>query len=217
MMSQADFVQPPRIAVWLVNLFTPTETAESVLGDLLEEFSHFASKSGIVDARRWYWRQTLKTIVHLFGTGFRAAPWSTTLAVVAGFLLLKFVSGLPEKVLIAVTHRYLAYWSAHFKAYIAFFWADGLLVAHLLASMFVGCVVALAARGREMVATMTLALLHYALAGVACWATEVAVRPGGVSFPLLLAVLFADSFAIFAGGAIVRARRSAATMRPSGA
>ncbi|MFZ0275910.1 MAG: permease prefix domain 2-containing transporter [Candidatus Sulfotelmatobacter sp.] len=215
MTSQADFVQPPRIAVWLVNLFTPAEAAESVLGDLLEEFSHFASKSGTVGARRWYWRQTLKTVVHLFGTGFRAAPWSTTLAVVGGFLLLKLVSGLPDKVLSAVTVRYLFYWKAHFKTYM-FFATDGMLTVHLVLSMLVGCMVALVAKGREMVAAMTLGLVHYALAGVAWWATEMAVRPGGVSFPLLLAVLFADSFAIFVGGAIVRARRSAATMRPSG-
>jgi hypothetical protein len=216
MTSQAAFVQPPRIAAWLVNLFTPAEAAESVLGDLLEEFSHFASKSGIVDARRWYWRQTLKTIVDLFGTGFRAAPWSTTFAVVAGFLLLKFVSELPEKVLIAVDHRYPAYSSAHFEAFI-FFATVGVLASHLLASMSVGCLVAWAAKGREMVATMTLGLVHNALAGVAGFAVEMAIRPRGVSFPLILAVLFADSFAIFAGGVIVRARRSAATMRPSGA
>ena len=37
MTSHADFVQPPRIASWLVNLFTPAEEAESILGDLLED------------------------------------------------------------------------------------------------------------------------------------------------------------------------------------
>jgi hypothetical protein len=53
MTFQAEFVQPPRIAVWLVNLFTPAEEAESILGDLLEEFSHLASKSGVAFARSW--------------------------------------------------------------------------------------------------------------------------------------------------------------------
>ena len=218
MTSQADFFQPPSIAVWLVNLFTPTETAESILGDLLEEFIHIASTSGIAGARRWYWRQSLKSVAHLFGTGFRSAPWSTTAAVVVGFLLLRFVSGLPDKVLSAVTDRYLAYWSAHFKTYM-FFATDGMLIAHLLASIFVGCMVALTAKGREMVATMTLSLVHYALAGVPVLAMAIvtAVRSGGVSFLWILAVQFADSLAIVIGGAIVRTRRSAATTRTSDA
>jgi hypothetical protein len=51
MTSQADFLQPPRIAVWLVNLFTPAEQAESIPGDLLEEYSRLASKSGVAFAR----------------------------------------------------------------------------------------------------------------------------------------------------------------------
>src|SRR5882724_6347978 len=97
MTSQANLVQPPRIATALVNLFTPSGGGESILGDLLEEFSQLSSKSGVVVARRWYWRQTVKTIAHLFFTGFRVAPWSTTAVVVAGFLLFRFASGLPER------------------------------------------------------------------------------------------------------------------------
>ena len=68
MTSKADFVQPPRIAVWLVNLFTPAKETESIPGDLLEEFSQLASKSGVTVARSWYWRQTAKTIAHLART-----------------------------------------------------------------------------------------------------------------------------------------------------
>ena len=77
MTSQADFVQPPRIANWLVNLFAGGEEAESLVGDMLEEFSNFASKSGVAFARSWYWRQTRKTIAHLVGNAFRVAPWLT--------------------------------------------------------------------------------------------------------------------------------------------
>lgn len=67
-MSQASFVQPPRIAAWLVDLFTPVKQAESIPGDLLEEFLDLTSKLGVARARRWYWRQSLKTIAHLIGT-----------------------------------------------------------------------------------------------------------------------------------------------------
>jgi hypothetical protein len=210
MTSQPDLVRPPRLATWLVNLFASTEE-ESILGDLLEEYSDLASKSGVPFARRWYWRQTMKTIAHLADNGFRVAPWSTAAAVVGGFLLHRFVSGLPDKVLSAVTDRYLMYWSTHFKAYI--WMLNGMLIEHLVLSMFVGCVVALAAKGREMIATMTLALVPCALMGGALiWvATH---RPLDVAWMLWL---FADPFAIVVGGAIVRTRRSAAKPLPSGA
>ena len=208
-MSRPEFVQPPRLATWLINLFTPVEDPESILGDLLEEFSEFASKSGVAFARRWYWRQTIRTIAHLAGSGFRAAPWSTTAAVVGGFLLGKFVSGLPDKLLSAVTDRYLVYWSAHFKFYM--FWAtDGMLIAHLLLSMLVGGVVALAAKGREMVATMTLSLILCAMIGAA-WIWVATHGPMDAAWMLWSST---GPFANVVGGAIVRMRRRPAT-RPS--
>lgn len=105
MMSQTDFVQPPSVAVWLVNLFAPAEKGESILGDLTEEYSQLASKSGVAVARRWYWRQTATTVAPLAATGFRAAPWSTAAVVAVGFLLLRFVSGLPERAIFAVLER----------------------------------------------------------------------------------------------------------------
>jgi len=119
-------------------------------------------------------------------------------------LLHKFVSGLPDKLLSAVTDRYLAFWSTHFNAYI---WVlKGMTPVHLIASLFVGCVIALAAKGREMVATITLALVLCALIGSAMvW---VATHwPLGIVGMLWT---FADPFAIVVGGALVRTRRSPA-------
>jgi hypothetical protein len=52
MTSQSQFVQPPRFAVWLLTLFALDDEAESILGDLLEEFSLLASKLGVPFARR---------------------------------------------------------------------------------------------------------------------------------------------------------------------
>jgi len=215
MMSRASSIQPPRIAAWLVGLFTPDQETECIPGDLLEEFSYLVSNSGGPFARRWYWRQTVTTIAHLFATGFRIAPWSTGAAVVGGYLLGGFVHGLPDKVLSAVTDRYLGYWSHHFKAYM--FWAsDGMWAAHLILSVFVGCMVALAAKGREMVATMTLAIVFYTMVGVGYFASV------GKHWPLDLTLswmLFQCSgpFAIMVGGVLVRTFRSAARARPSGA
>ena len=206
MTSQGDLVQPPRIATGLVNLFTPSKGGESILGDLLEEFSQLASKSGVVVARRWYWRQTVKTIAHLFFTGFRVAPWSTTAVVVAGFLLFRFVLGLPERAIFAILERYSVF-EHHFSAYL-FFASTGIDMGRIITSMFVGCIVGLAAKGREMVATMTLGLVLCAMAGAAVlvWVTR------GQDFLLwTLPWQFAGWVAIVIGGAIVRTCRSAAT------
>ena len=213
MTSLVQLIQPPRIAAWLINLFTPVKEAESILGDLLEEYSYLASKSGVSFARSWYWRQTVKSIAHLFGTGFRVAPWSTIAVVVGGFLLHGFVSGLPDKVLAAITDGYLAYWSAHFKAYM-FFATDGMLISHLILQMVVGCVVALVAKGREMVATITLSLVLCGLVGAALvW---VAMH-GPLDIAWMLSSC-AGPVAILVGGVIVRtlrSRRSAATAQLS--
>ena len=86
MTSPSFSLQPPRLAVWLVNLFTLPDTAEAIMGDLLEEFSQIAEQAGVIFARRWYWRQALKTIVHLIYTAYRTAPWWTSAGVAGGML-----------------------------------------------------------------------------------------------------------------------------------
>jgi len=210
MTSQPDFVQPPRIASWLFNLFVGGGEAESILGDMLEEFSHLASKSGVAFARSWYWRQTWKTIAHLIGTAFRVAPWLTAATVIAGLLLNRIVSGLPERAIFAVLHRYQVF-DHHFSAYV-FFATDGIAIGHVIASVFVGCVVALAAKGREMVAAMALSVVLCVMTGAAAL---VSVARGQALVLWMLPWYAADWFAIVIGGVIVRMRRSAATTLPS--
>jgi hypothetical protein len=212
MTSQAYFVQPPRIATWLVNLFTPAGDGESIRGDLLEEFSHLASKSGVAFARRWYWRQTVKTIAYLVGAGFRAAPWSTSTAVFGGFLLLPLAFRLQERATFAVLERYQVP-DHHFGAY-AFFATDGLSIGQVIVSMIVGCIIALAAKGREMVATTMLGLVLCAMAGAA---VPVLVARGQGFLLWTLPWQFACWVAIVIGGAIVRTHRSASTTHPSDA
>jgi len=206
MMSQADFVQPPRIANWLFNLFVGGGEAESILGDMREEFSHVASKSGVASARSWYWRQTRKTIAHLVGTSFRVAPWLTAATVIAGLLLNGIVSGLPERAIFAVLHRYQVF-DHHFSAYV-FFATDGIAIGHVIASVFVGYFVALAAKGREMVATITLSVVLCAMTAAAAL---VSVARGHALILWMMPWYAADWFAIAIGGVIVRMHRSAAT------
>ena len=213
MTSQAYFVQPPRIAVWLLNLFTPTEETESILGDLLEEYSCVASKSGVAFARSWYWRQTVKTIAHFAGTGFRVAPWSNIVAVVGGFLLLQLGFQLQERAIFAVLERYSVF-EHYFRAYV-FFASYGLDIGRVILSMFVGYIVALAAREREMVATTTLSLVLGAMAGAA--SLEWVAKGHASILWMQLQWHCASSIAIVLGGVVVRMHRSAAATRPSGA
>jgi len=203
MTSQTDFVSPPRIALWLVSLFTPPEEAESILGDLIEEFSLLALKSGVALARKWYWRQSVKTVAHLVGTAFRVAPWTTTAAVVGGFLLRILVSGLPERAIFAVIERYQVF-EHHFNTYL-FFASTGIDIGQTIVFSFVGCVVALVARGREMAATVTLSLIFgsMALAG----SVVMVARTGDAALLWRLTWYLADSVAIVVSGVFVRMRR----------
>jgi hypothetical protein len=213
MTSESDFIQPPRIAAFLVNLFAPAERAESLVGDLLEEFIHHAHKSGIAVARRWYWRQTAKSIAFLMLTAFRGAPWAMVAAIVGGFFAHRLVHEWPGKALSAITDKYLWYWSSHFEVYT---WVlNGMALVHLIGSVLVGCVVALAAKGKEMIATMTLALIFFAMfvVGYIEW---VAVSWPNRDSNLEWSILMWQSLgflAILVGGAIVRIVRSPATIQ----
>jgi hypothetical protein len=200
--AQPRNIQPPCMAAWLVGLFTCDKEDQAVPGDLLEEFSQLAGKSGVALARRWYWRQTARTITHLAGAAFRSAPLMMAAVVAGGFLLHGFVSGLPDKFLSVVTDRYLVFWSGHFQAYL---WVlNGMLIEHLVLSMFVGCIVALVAEGREIVATMTLALVFGAMSAAAFLWVATHGPMYGVGWMLWSC---ADPFAIVVGGVIVRTRR----------
>jgi hypothetical protein len=209
MTSQSHFVQPPRLAVWLVTLFGLEDEAESILGDLLEEFSLLASRSGVSFARRWYWRQTVKTILYLAVLGFRTAPWLTTAAVVGGFFLRKVVARLVEPPIFAVLEKYHVY-EHHFSMYM-FFASTGIDIGHLITFLFVGFIVAFVARGREMAATMALGLIFGAMIVISL---PVVVMRFGYAMPLSrLMWYFSDSLAIVIAGAIVRTHRLGAAAR----
>ena len=199
---------PPRAAVWLVNLFARVEEAESILGDLQEEFKDLASKSGPTVARSWYWRQSAKTITHLYGAGLRVAPWRTAASAVGGLLLARLISGLPERAIFAVLHRYRVY-DHHFGTYV-FFAADGIAIGHVVASMIVACMVALVCKGREMAVTLTLGFVGVALIGTTYL---VMMARGQDPFLWMLPWHFADTLALVIGGAIVRTSRLAARTR----
>jgi hypothetical protein len=213
MSSQTDSVQPSRIAVWLVTVFSPAAEGESIPGDLLEEFSHLASEKGVVHARRWYWRQTVKSIPHLLAAGFRTAPWTITAIVTGAFLLRWFVSVLSRPAIHgaidAVLSRYQVY-EHDPQAYI--FWlTSSVFTVRLIVNALFGALVAVAVKGREMTATMTLGLVGSLLAIHATLLTVAKTGDYGVAGTL--PHTFAFSLAIVVAGAIVRTYRARTATR----
>jgi hypothetical protein len=203
-------VHPPAIAARLLRLFTSNQQSELILGDLLEEFSGLASKAGPAFARRWFWRQILKTIGHLAVTEFRVAPWATTAAVIVGFSLRYFDSWLTERAIFAVL-RLFSTFEHHFKIYL-FFATNGIAIGHVIASLVLGCLVALVAKTREMVAIIMLGLI---LTIMIATSSAVWVARGQGSLLWTLPLYLADPFAIVIGGIIVRSHRSASRTLPS--
>ncbi len=218
-MRQTSAARPPLIAAWLIELVTPHEQAESIPGDLLEEFSELASRSGLTSARRWYWRQSVKTITHLAGAGFRAAPWSIAGAAVMGYLLRWFSAGLPEQVIVGVLHFRRHHVTPYYtwpQAQTYLLWLNsGIWIGHLLLSLFIGCFVAVVARGSEMVAATALGLLCGAMNGVGFLVLVARHSPENAYLAPFLVHQFVGSIMIVIGGVIVRESRSAMARRTS--
>jgi hypothetical protein len=211
--SHKSLVRPPFLAVWLLELFAPDE---SILGDLLEEFATLAETSGVAPARQWYWRQSVKSVVRLIGTGFRTEPWLSIVAVLGGLLLLRFGFGLslPERLIEGsirlyehhvTPYRTPAQWYAYVQRL-----NTAILIGQLLESLVVGCLVASAAKGREVIVTLTLGSASLVLMMAQSWMVLAMHRPGsgGVSvLPRVIFLCLCNAIMIVIGGIIVRERR----------
>lgn len=198
-------VRPPVMAGWLVGYFIPDEPAEALRGDLVEEFSRLASTSGVAAARRWYWRQSISTVMHLVGTGFCAAPYLIAGAVIGGCLSLWFGLGWADRAVEASLGLYVFHFNnAKDHAHIlGTFWLPwGLQTGRFLVITLVGCLVALAVKGREIIAAMTLSLLCAALSGLAYPAWTI-IHNAEYALPLRAFQVIA-SIAILMGATIVR-------------
>ena len=68
--------QPPWMAQWVLRAFAPRSCREFLVLDLDEEFHAFAAPARGADrARRWYWRQTLRSIPTLISLRISAGEW----------------------------------------------------------------------------------------------------------------------------------------------
>jgi hypothetical protein len=206
MTSQHDVhSQPPRMAVWLLLLFTPAEQAESMLGDLLEEFSSLVMTSGIGFARRWYWRQTLNTMEDTCVNALRAAPLLMVVAVVAGLWTIGFATTLSQH----ATRTFLdahGIYQSHPDAYL--FWSKfPLRLGRLLICAVVGSAVALVAKRREMQVVTALSLTQMAMFFVAAIAVIARREEWFQWFVVMLKWNSLCAIATIVGGLIVKVCR----------
>jgi hypothetical protein len=213
-MTQASF-HPPRVAAWLIELFTPHEQSESIPGDLLEEFSDLASKSGAAHARRWFWRQTVPTIVHMVRSGFQSAPWSTAGVVLGGLLLVQLGHIFSEWAIRTGTEKFVNHsvFFSHHVHLVVFVMNGGMNLIRLTVPMLIGGIIALASKKREMLVTITLSLICSVQAVTEFWTfvhghgwgDYKTLRPSVLILTLLF--FFGGLFAIVVGGIIVRRYR----------
>jgi hypothetical protein len=204
--------RPPRLAAWFVELSASAEQSESILGDLAEEFSDVASKSGVVSARRWYWRQSVKTIFHLAGAAFRSAPWSLAGIVLMGFLLKWFIARLPEQLIVAILHTQRPYSNLHYDLYV---WLVtwGILILRVVQMTLIGCIVATVAKGKEIVAPVVLIIVSLVVVG-SNFLLHILDLPPQIAIPwTFLLPNFANWMGILTGGILVRQIRSASLRR----
>ena len=213
MRSNTFGLRPPFIASRLIGLFTSGRHDDAISGDLLEEFSDVASKSGLRYARRWYWRQSIKTIGNLIGGSLRTAPWLIAIAVIGGYLLLAFGFSLPERLIDAVLelrrHHVIPYYSQREMDAHVFWFNTGILIGRLLVSLFIGCIVAAVAKAREMVATLTFSVSLSSLSVVEWFNVARHWPERALPLPIMLANL-GCIILIPIGGVMVRQVRRAA-------
>jgi hypothetical protein len=153
-MNQFNF-QPPVIAIWLIDLLISEAQKESVKGDLLEEFSDLATRCGESSARSWYWRHSTKTIARLM---FRT-PWVVALALLSGMCVLwNFIDFFGYK------FSYLTPDDLQVRIISKLMWL--VFGFSMVGISSAGWVLAMIARGKELIATILLALV-FLLSGVA--------------------------------------------------
>ena len=145
--------RPPVIAASLLQLFVSAEQAESLPGDLLEEFTSRAAGEGLPAARRWYRHQVVRSAGHLLAEQVRSAPLLLLIVVIVSFVLLDF----SVRAVDACTAIFLAH--VQIYPYIpapVFFLLYVGIGERILCPLLTGWVAAAIARGRHIAVAMLL-------------------------------------------------------------
>jgi hypothetical protein len=211
--NERRIIRPPRVALWVVDLFASSTHAEPLLGDLHEEFAGLVATSGVAAARRWFWRQT-KTIRHLFGAAFRSAPWSIVGGVLLGLLLRRVGLSNPGSVVEVILRMQQPYSNLHYDFYVWLItWS--IEIVGVIQSVLVGCAVAAVAKGREIVATIAMVAVSAVLVALSFCLLLRQLPPNlPVPWPVL-ALNLEGWIAICLGGVLVRKFRTLSANRHS--
>lgn len=197
--------RPPVVASWLAGLFAHGEPAESIAGDLREEFFARESQCGGAAARRWYWRQSIRTAADLMFAGLRDSPTFSLFTALAGWFLLPFCFAMPERAIVAaihyVEHGVIAY-PTNPRAW-HFWFQNGIFAGRLAVGLLAGSAAARLSRGREMLAGILLAAIWVARQAVLLLPWVVRFWPE--SLGIWMAAFLPAAFAMAAGAAAVRA------------
>jgi hypothetical protein len=164
----------------------------------------------------------LKTIANQFTSGFRAAPWTITCAVLGGLLLAWFIPNWSSRALFVITREHGVYVQKRIQ-FMGSWVHTGLLIITMFEMLLIGCIVAISAKGREIVATTALLLTEVAFLWVgAVWMIErgtvmiISTTPSSYLIILSLPLFFLErSFSVVVGGFIVRMYRNSRMQRPS--
>ncbi len=63
--------KPPRLAYFLLKTFVPSGISEFFLGDIEEQFQWIATDTDDRKANRWFWKQTISSLVPLLNLAIR--------------------------------------------------------------------------------------------------------------------------------------------------
>jgi len=206
----------PTAAVWLVELFASDRQLESICGDLSEEFSDRLARSGSAAARRWYWRQSIRTVGDLIVAGLRDSPVLITLSVLAGLALLGFSIPMPERIIDAVIH-YFQHGVISAPSNLDLFWLNtGILAGRFLVAVLVGGMIAWISAGKEVIVGLSLGTIWALATTIALGSWIIRFWPG-TTIALALAEwaieknLLLIAAAVVTGSIIVRVCRVSRT------
>jgi hypothetical protein len=198
----------PRVAVWLVDLCASPAEADAICGDLHEEFAAIVGREGVRAARRWYWRQALRTAPSLVAGALRARP-----AVMAAAGLITLAATMP---VYSITDRAAKTLVVRFPVYhyisAPSFWLVATIIPFFLAGF------ALARVMRQPIAAAVAVVLTIAIVNavdvplVAWWYGGLPMR---MRSPLQFVVRWLNGVAVFGAPVLAGAITGASFWRPS--
>lgn len=206
MAYQPHLPSPPRIACWLLSLFTPAGEADPLVGDLFEEFSLIAIESGLPSAQIWFWRQTLGTIIQLIGLAFRTAPAVTLALVLGGLWSIGWATRVSVNAAQAFGDAYRLY-ESHPDAYL-FLSNFPLTIGRGVLCCLIAVVISLIAKRRELPTTIALALAQMTLFFIGAFTVIVSGREWLHWFLVMVQWNTFSVIATVTGGVLVKLRRS---------